>query len=101
MATIDQKYLKECMTFDPETKEFTWKERPAKHFKDGRMKNGKRYPKERIQKSWNGNYAGKVAGSWHTQGFLVFTIDMHRYKEPDLIDLYLSEDEKKTLKGNG
>lgn len=96
MVSITQKYLKECMTFDPEKQVFIWNKRPPEHFKDG-----KKYPKERICASWNGNFAGKEAGSWVIQGYLIFAIDKNRYNELGLIALYFSEDENKVLKKNG
>lgn len=32
---LTQEYLKECMTYNPNTGIFTWNERPFHHFKDG------------------------------------------------------------------
>jgi hypothetical protein len=45
-------FLKACLEYDFQTGVLAWKERPLAHFPDAR-----------IQRLWNGRYAGKRAGS--------------------------------------
>jgi hypothetical protein len=52
MQELTQEYLKECFTYNPETGDLTWKERPLHHFKS--IKN---------QKIFNSRQAGEIAGS--------------------------------------
>ncbi len=49
---ITQEYLKECVSYDPDTGFFVWKKRPSRHFKSVRVGN-----------AWNTRYAGTVAGT--------------------------------------
>lgn len=51
MKLFSQKYLKECLDYNPLTGDIFWKERPLSHFKD-----------ERAMKKWNTRYSFKKAG---------------------------------------
>lgn len=59
-------YLRECVSYDPESGELTWLERPRSHFK-----------RERDWNAWNARFAGKPAGSVHPKGYL--TIGLRPY----------------------
>lgn len=53
--TVSASLLAECVTYNPETGAFVWRERPVAHFPDG-----KPTPEQRAA-MWNGKYAGKPA----------------------------------------
>ena len=53
--TVSASLLAECVTYNPETGAFVWRERPVAHFPDG-----KPTPEHRAA-MWNGKYAGKPA----------------------------------------
>jgi hypothetical protein len=48
-------FLRECFSYNPETGELRWKERPLSHFKN-----------EHSWKIWNSKYSNKPAGRVHT-----------------------------------
>lgn len=50
-----QKYLRECLDYDPETGGLTWRTRPLHHFKDGAQ------TARHNCNAWNGGWAGKEA----------------------------------------
>ena len=56
---ITQEYLKDAFSYDPETGVFIWKIRPLHHFKNTKGMN-----------IFNSQFAGKIAGSNHTNGYL-------------------------------
>lgn len=62
-------YLHECFDYDPETGVLTWRARPQAHFKT-----------EHGSRGWNTRYAGKVAGSPTSWGYLNVTVCNVRYR---------------------
>lgn len=77
---LTQEYLKECLTYDPETGIFTWNIRPLSHFK-----------KESIYKAWNTNYSRKEAGNINSDsGYRQIRIDNKKlYMAHRLAFLYM------------
>jgi len=80
---ITQSYLKECLTYNPETGQFTWLERSRSHFKT-----------DRTWKMFNTRDAGKTAGfkkTWEKSrtSYLVIGIDGKRYSAHRLAWLYI------------
>ena len=80
---LTQEYLKECLTYDPETGNFIWKERPSEHFK------GKKYDEFRISKTWNSNFLNKKCGSYDKDNYLIIKINSRDYKAHRLAFLYM------------
>lgn len=66
-------YLRQALEYCEITGDFTWKVRPAHHFIDGK------YPKERIAKAWNAQYAGRNAGTT-TRKYSQIKIDNKMYE---------------------
>ncbi|MDU5475903.1 HNH endonuclease [Pantoea sp.] len=56
-------FFRECFTYDAETGELRWKERPKHHFKT-----------PRDHRVWNNKYPGMIAGSIATNGYRQVTI---------------------------
>lgn len=67
-ALPDAQYLRECLSYDPESGQLTWRERPLSHFKT-----------VGAQHTWNTRYAGKTAGSPQSNGYLHVAIDNVKY----------------------
>lgn len=64
--------LRQLLTYQPETGDLFWKERPENMFGGGA------YPPDRLAKSWNTKFAGKVAGSENGTGHLRLSVFGHR-----------------------
>ncbi|HBD11552.1 MAG TPA: HNH endonuclease [Porticoccaceae bacterium] len=75
---LTQDRLKESLTYDPLSGVFTWKTRPASHFK------AKKY-----QNTWNTRYSGKQAGAASVNGYLRTSIDGKHYFLHRLAFLYM------------
>jgi len=76
--SISQTYLKECLDYNPSTGSFTWKERPAHHFKPGKY-----------AAAWNRMHAGKMAGCINNKGYRYIGINCVCYKAHRLAWLYV------------
>ena len=81
---LTQKYLKECLDYDPETGIFIWKERPLHHFKDG-----KKFKAGSICNNWNSRYSNKCAGTINGNGYIQFYIKNKVYLAHRLAFLYM------------
>jgi hypothetical protein len=55
----DIDFVREALSYDPDTGIFTWRERPAHHFPDAKTWN---------PRTWNARFAGKRAGSINQAG---------------------------------
>jgi hypothetical protein len=64
-----QKYLIECLDYNPETGSFIWKQRPNHHFIDNR-----------VMSLVNTQRSGKIAGYIPESGYLMIGIDSTRYR---------------------
>lgn len=58
-------FVREALTYEPESGELRWKERPREHFST-----------EKTRRSWNTQFAGKAAGSPDITGYLRFSISV-------------------------
>lgn len=85
MKKLTQEYLKERLTYIPETGIFTWKERPVHHFSDNRL-----YKKEDVCRRWNTKHSNKQAGSLIKRGYQQITIDKKAYRSQKLSWLYMT-----------
>jgi hypothetical protein len=63
LVAMDQKYLSEAFSYDPENGTLIWKRRPINHFADS-MRAGQ----------WNTKYAGREAGSIDGSGYKMVRI---------------------------
>ena len=69
-STLPVEYLHECFSYNPETGDLTWKERPREHFKNSRG-----------WKISNAVYGGKIAGtSSNSHGYGCVIIDARGYR---------------------
>lgn len=68
-------YLRECFDYDPETGMLTWKRRPRRHFRNS--------VSELLR--WNKRWAGTVAGTQMTDGYVAVHVDGEMYKAPRII----------------
>ena len=76
---ITQKYLKECLHYDPESGIFTWLQRPGSHFHD-----------ERSSKIWNSRYSGKQAGSITKFGYVSIRLNKKARQAHRLAWIYVN-----------
>lgn len=75
---LTQEYLKELLTYDPDTGIFVWKERLSNHFKNERDKN-----------AWNTRYANKICGGNRDDGYILVRINKSNYLAHRLAFLYV------------
>jgi hypothetical protein len=75
---ITQEYLKECLDYDPNTDQFTWKERPLSHFEN---KLG--------CYTFNSMLQNKIAGTINKNGYKIISIDKKKYLESKLKNIYM------------
>lgn len=80
LPSID--YLKECFSYDKELGVLYWNERPISHFKNNMVRN-----------SFNGRYAGCVAGSIEREGYVVVRLNKSNYKAHRIIMAMQGEDQ--------
>ena len=84
---LTQEYLKECVTYDPETGSFAWNERPIHHFKDSEKQ--KWQTKEIIHKNWNNRYANKLSGNLSPINYITIRMNNKSYLAHRLAWLYM------------
>ena len=77
---LTQKYLKECLDYNPETGIFKRKERPVSHFKNN---------KESTRKIWNKRYANKEILCVSKNGYVYIRINKKAYFAHRLAFLYM------------
>jgi hypothetical protein len=75
---LTQDYLKECLTYDPETGIFTWNERPVHHFKS-----------QGFCDHWNKRFANKDITGVSDQGYIRMEINNRPYKAHRFAFLYM------------
>ena len=81
---LTQKYLKECLVYNPETGVFIWKERPANHFIGN-----SNYNNITKSKMWNKKYANKEAKNTRYDKYIAIGIDGKAYLAHRLAFLYM------------
>jgi hypothetical protein len=69
-----QQYLLEVMSYDPESGRLYWNTRPLGHFKS-----------EGYARQWNKKFAGKIAGSTNSFGYVVIRVDSILYNKNRLV----------------
>ena len=65
---LTPEYVRECLDYDPDTGLMVWKKRPVEHFKNQRDCN-----------SWNVRYAGKNAG-WFRCDYFIISVNSVKYR---------------------
>jgi hypothetical protein len=75
---LTQEYLKECLTYNPETGIMIWNTRPLNHFKD-----------EHYYKIWNKKFSGKESGCIDSHGYRLISIDKKQTYRHRLAWLYV------------
>ena len=81
-----QHHLQACFTYDPETGEFRWRERPREHFN-----------KDTEHRRWNTRYAGTVAGRLDNRGRRAVGIDGLFYQAHRLIWKLMTNEEPQEI----
>jgi len=71
---IPIEYVRSVLSYDEDTGELSWKPRGIEHF-----------PDERAQKSWNSNYAGKLAGTKAKEGYIKILIHKKQHRAHRLV----------------
>lgn len=75
MSQLTREHIRELLSYDPETGQFTWLRRPGS---------------DRCTNTWNTRFVGTVAGSINDQGYRVICIDRSDYRAHRLAWLYVS-----------
>lgn len=75
---LTQQYLREAITYDPDTGVFTWNVRPEHHF--GRINQ---------MKNWNGRYPNTIAGKIDNNGYLNIKVNHILYRAHRLAWFYV------------
>jgi hypothetical protein len=75
---LTQEYLKECLTYNPDTGTFTWNSRPLKSFKSAQY-----------FKAWNTRCSGKVAGYTSSSKYVTIPLAGKLYQAHRLAYLYM------------
>lgn len=75
---LTQQYLKECVTYNPDTGIFTWNTRPLSHFKNSHCCN-----------AWNARWANKYTGSISDEGYFLVKVNHKTYKAHRIAFLYM------------
>jgi AP2 domain. len=84
--------LHAVLSYDPATGALTWKTRPVSDFE------GRKYPAERLARSWNAKNAGKPAlADVDGQGYRYGSIDGTHYKAARVIWKMMTGDEPDTI----
>lgn len=78
-ATLTQEYLKECLSYDPETGIFVWKDRPQSHF-----------PTHKGFAGYRARNLGKVAGAKNSKGYITIRFGGELHKAHRLAFLYIT-----------
>lgn len=78
MSELNQRDLKEMLSYDELSGVFKWKERPLSHFSD-----------KRAFLTWNNKYPGTIAGSPDSKGYLRINFGTKKYKAHRLAWLYV------------
>lgn len=59
-------YVRECLSYNPDTGEFRWRKRPREHFRNNQA-----------HSSWNTRYADMPAGGYNTFGHIYIRLGHH------------------------
>jgi len=80
---VTQEYIRSLLDYDPETGDFTWKERPRDMFLGTSPENV-----NRVWRRWNNRYSGKTAGSVGRHGYWFLAINNVKQRAHRLAFLY-------------
>ena len=75
---LTQNYLKECLSYSPDTGIFIWNKRPLSHFKNSNGFN-----------TWNSRYANKFCGTRDKDGYLIIVVNSELWRAHRLAFLYM------------